>query len=77
MLMIFERSSWMNSKNRYGLFNPYLVASKVRDFRVVHDPERRVEIVSYTEPYGFRWNKETNEIEKAGSSAPIRIEVRY
>jgi hypothetical protein len=89
VLMIFERVSWMNSKPRYGIFirnegpriivgsNPFLVASYVKDFRVVRDRERRVEIVSYTKPHGVRLNKETNEIEKAGSTVPIRIEVRY
>jgi hypothetical protein len=88
-LMIFERASWMNSKPRYGIFiinngpriivgeNPYLVASRVHDFSVVHDKERGLEIVSYTQPPGVRWkNKESNEIEQAGFAVPIHLEKR-
>jgi hypothetical protein len=87
--MIFERGDWMDSKTRLGIFiknlgpkiivgeNPILVASRVTDFRVVLDPERRIEIVSFTQPPGLRWKKGTNEIENAGSSVPVRIEVGY
>ena len=79
----------MNSKTRHGIFiknqgtritvggNPFLVASRVKDFRVALDSERRVEIVSYTQPPGFRWKERTNEIEKDGSSVPVRIDARF
>jgi len=89
LVMIFERGDWMDSKTRLGIFiknlgpkiivgeNPILVASRVTDFRVVLDPERRIEIVSFTQPPGLRWKKGTNEIENAGSSVPVRIEVGY
>jgi hypothetical protein len=87
--MIFERGDWINSKTRRGIFirnegpriivgeNSILVASRVKDFRVVLDPERRIEIVSFIQPPGLRWKKGTNEIENAGSSVPVRIEVGY
>jgi hypothetical protein len=89
MLMIFERGDWMDSKTRLGMFiemlgpkiivgqNPNLVASRVEDFRVVLDPERRVQIVSYTQPPGVRAKKEGNETENVGSSWPVRLEIGY
>jgi hypothetical protein len=89
VIMIFERGGWMNSKTRCGILisiqgpritvggNPFLVASRVKDFRVVLDSERRVEIVSYTQPPGVRWIRGTNEIENDGFPVPVRIEMRF
>jgi hypothetical protein len=89
LVMIFERGDWMNSKTQQGLFiemlgpkiivgeNPNLVASRVEDFRVVLDPQKRVQIVSYTQPPGVRVKKEANETENVGSSWPVRLEIGY
>jgi hypothetical protein len=89
-LMIFERASWMNSKPRYGIFirnegsriivgdHPFfLMGCRVKDFCVVREPEKRVEVVSYTQPQGFRWNPKVSEMERIGSAVQVRVEMKY
>ena len=79
----------MNSKPCQGIFiqnegsriyvgnYPCLWGYRVEDFCVVHKPEERVEVVSYTEPQGFRWNSKINGVERIGSAVRVRVEIKY
>ena len=82
-----ERTGWMNSKVRTGLLvikeekrvivgeGPFLAANLVTDFSVAHDAERSVEIVSYTEPRGTRFDIEGGKVLRNSSPVKVNLEL--
>jgi hypothetical protein len=85
-MTISERRDWMNSKRRKDIpiFNdgritigdyPPLMAFHVSDFSVEYDSKRRVEIVTYTLPSGYKVNPRTGRPEAATRPIPTRLEI--
>jgi hypothetical protein len=82
-LLISERTSRINSIpdpmiQRLGPIivgdNPFLVGSKVQDLTIDHQTGKGVEVISYTEPIGYRFSESTRLPEKIGSPQRVRIE---
>ena len=83
-----ERTGWMNSKVRTGLLlikeekrvivgeGPFLVANLVTDFSVAYDAKRGVEIVSYTEPRGTRFDIEGGKVLRNSSPVKVNFELQ-
>ena len=84
---VSERTGWMNSKVRTGLLvikekervivgeGPFLVANLVTDFSVTYDATRGVEILSYTEPRGTRFDIEGGKVLRNSSPVNVRFEL--
>jgi hypothetical protein len=78
----------MNSKVRTGLLvikekervivgeGPFLVANLVTDFSVTYDAKRGVEILSYTEPRGTRFDIEGGEVLRNSSPVKVKFELQ-
>jgi hypothetical protein len=78
----------MNSKVRTGLLvfkekervivgeGPFLVANLVTDFSVAYDAKRSVEIVSYTEPPGTRFDIEGGKVLRNSSPVKVNFELQ-
>jgi hypothetical protein len=47
--------------------NPFLAACKADDLEIVHQQDKDIEFLSYTEPPGYRFNRETGLREQVGS----------
>jgi hypothetical protein len=85
---VSERTDWMNSKLRTGLLvlqekervivgeGPFLVANLVTDFSVAYDAKRGVEIVSYTEPRGTRFDIEGGKVLRNSSPVKVSFELQ-
>jgi hypothetical protein len=85
---ISERTGWMNSEVRTGLVvieekkrvivgeHPYLVANLVTDFVVTHDATRGVEVLSYTEPRGTRFDIEGENPLRNSPPVKVNFELR-
>ncbi len=77
----------MNSKVRTGLLvikekervivgeGPFLVANLVTDFSVTYDATRGVEILSYTEPRGTRFDIEGGKVLRNSSPVNVKFEL--
>lgn len=84
---VSERTGWMDSKVRTGLLvlkekkrvivgeGPYLVANFVTDFSVTYEATRGVEIVSYTEPRGTRFDVEGGKVLRNSSPVQVKFEL--
>jgi len=84
---VSERTGWMNSKVRTGLLvikekervivgeGPFLVANLVTDFSVTYDATRGVEILSYTEPRGTRFDIEGGKVLRNSSPVNVKFEL--
>jgi hypothetical protein len=80
---VAERTDWMNSKVRTGLLvieekkrvivgeHPFLVADLVTDFSVAYDAAKNVEVLSYTEPRGTRFDIERGRV--LWNSSPVKV----
>ena len=80
---VAERTDWMNANVRTGLVvieekarvivgeGPFLVANLVTDFSVTYDAKRDVEILSYTEPPGTRFDIEGVKVLR--NSPPVKV----
>lgn len=78
----------MNSKVRTGLLvlkekekvivgeGPFLVANLVTDFSVTYDAKRDVEILSYTEPRGTRFDIEGGKVLRNSSPVKVNFELQ-
>jgi hypothetical protein len=85
---VSERTGWMNSKVRTGLLvlkekekvivgeGPFLVANLVTDFSVTYDAKRDVEILSYTEPRGTRFDIEGGKVLRDSSPVKVNFELQ-
>ncbi len=85
---VSERTGWMNSKVRTGLLvikekervivgeGPFLVANLVTDFSVTYDAKRGVEILSYTEPRGTRFDIEGGKVLRNSSPVKVKFELQ-
>ena len=85
---VAERTGWMNSKVQIGLVvieekkkvivgeHPFLVANLVTDFSVAQDSTRGVEVLSYTEPGGTRFDIEGRKVIRNGSPAKVSFELK-
>lgn len=83
MRPVAERTDWMNSNVRIGLVvveekkrvivgdHPFLVADFVTDFSVRYDAARDVEVLSYTEPAGTRFDIEGGKVRR--NSPPVKV----
>jgi hypothetical protein len=79
---VAERTEWMNSKVRTGLLvieeeervivgdHPFLVADLVTDFVITYDAARDLEVLSYTEPRGTRFDIERGKVLR--NSPPVK-----
>jgi hypothetical protein len=78
----------MNSKVRTGLLvlkekervivgeGPFLVANLVTDFSVTYDATKGVEILSYTEPQGTRFDIEGGKVLRGSPPVKVKFELR-
>ena len=85
---VSARTGWMNSKVRTGLLvlkekkrvvvgeGPFLVANLVTDFSVTYDATRGVEILSYTEPRGTRFDIEGGKVLRNSSRVKVNFELQ-
>jgi hypothetical protein len=85
---VSERTGWMNSKVRTGLLvlkekervivgeGPFLVANLVTDFSVTYDATKGVEILSYTEPQGTRFDIEGGKVLRSSPPVKVKFELR-
>lgn len=85
---VSERTGWMNSKVRTGLLvlkekkrvivgeGPFLVANFVTDFSATYEASRGVEIVSYTEPRGTRFDVEGAKVLRNSSPVQVKFELQ-
>jgi hypothetical protein len=85
---VSERTGWMNSKVRTGLLvlkekkrvivgeGPFLVANFPTDFSVTYESTRGVEIVSYTEPRGTRFDIEGAKVLRNSSPVKVKFELQ-
>ena len=85
---VSERTGWMNSKVRTGLLvlkekkrivvgeGPFLVANLVTDFSVTYDAKRGVEILSYTEPRGTRFDIGGGKVLRNRSPVKVNFELQ-
>jgi hypothetical protein len=80
---VAERTEWINSKVRTGLVvieeqnrvivgdHPFVVADLVTDFSVAYDATKDVEVLSYTEPPGTRFDIEGGKVLR--NSPPVNV----
>ena len=54
---------------------PFLVANLVTDFSVAYDATRGVEILSYTEPRGTRFDIEGGKVLRNSSPVNVKFEL--
>jgi hypothetical protein len=85
---ITERIDWMNSEVPIGLVvleeknrvivgeHPFLVADLVTDFSVAYDPSRDVDVLSYTEPAGTRFDIERGKVIRKGPPVKVSFELK-
>ena len=85
---VAERTDWMNSKPRIGLLiieekervivgeHPFLTADFVTDFSVTYDATRDVEVLSYTEPRGTRFDIEGGKVLRNSPPVKLSVELR-
>ena len=78
----------MTSKVRMGLLvieekerviigdHPFLVADLVTDFSVSYDAARDVEVLSYTEPRGTRFDIEGGKVLRNGPPVKVNLELK-
>lgn len=78
----------MNSKVRMGLLvieekerviigeHPFLVADLVTDFSVIYDSARDVEVLSYTEPRGTRFDIEKGRVLRNSPPVKVNLELK-
>ena len=78
----------MNSKVQTGLLviqdenriivgeHPFLVADLVTDFSVTYDAARNVEVLSYTEPRGTRFDIEGGKVLRNNSPVKVSFELK-
>jgi hypothetical protein len=88
MRPIAERTDWMNSKPRIGLLvieekervivgeHPFVVADLVTDFSANYDAARDLEVLSYTEPRGTRFDIEGGKVLRNSPPAKVRFELK-
>jgi hypothetical protein len=80
---VSERTGWMNSEVSTGRVviiekkrvivgeHPYLVANLVTDFAATYDAATGIEVVSYTEPRGTRFDIEGGKVLR--NSPPVKV----
>ena len=85
---VAERTDWMNSKVKTGLLvvekkkrvivgeHPFLVADFVTDLSTAYDSTRDVEVLSYTEPSGTRFDIEGGKVLRNSSSVKVTLELK-
>lgn len=85
---VAERTDWMNSKVKTGLLvieennrvivgeHPFLVAELVTDFSTAYDSTRDVEVLSYTEPRGTRFDIEGGKVLRNSSPVKVTLELK-
>jgi hypothetical protein len=85
---VAERTDWINSKVRPGLLvieeknrvivgeHPFVVADLVTDFSVAYDATRDVEVLSYTEPRGTRFDIEGGKVLRTSSPVKVSFELK-
>jgi hypothetical protein len=85
---VAERTDWMNSKVRVGLLvieekerviigeHPFLGADLVTDFSVSYDAARDVELLSYTEPRGTRFDIEGDKVLRNSPPVKVNLELK-
>jgi hypothetical protein len=84
---VAERTDWINSKVGTGLLvieeknrvivgdHPFVVSDLVADLSVAHDATRDVEVVSYTEPPGTRFDIEGGKAIRNSSAVKVSFEL--
>ena len=85
---VAERTDWMNSKVKTGLLvieeknrvivgeHPFLVADLVTDFSTAYDSTRDVEVLSYTEPRGTRFDIEGGKVLRNSPPVKVTLELK-
>ena len=85
---VAERTDWINSKVRTGLLvieeenrvivgeHPFIVADLVTDLSVAYDATRDVEVLSYTEPRGTRFDIEGGKVLRNSSPVKVNFELK-
>jgi hypothetical protein len=85
---VAERTDWMNSKVKTGLLvieeknrvivgeHPFLVADLVTDFSTAYDSTRDVQVLSYTEPRGTRFDIEGGKVLRNSSPVKVTLELK-
>jgi hypothetical protein len=85
---VAERTDWMNSKVGIGLLvlkekervivgdHPFLVADLVTDFLVTSDAARDLELLSYTEACGTRFDIEGGKVLRNSPPAKVSFELK-
>jgi len=85
---VAERTDWMNSKVKTGLLvieennrvivgeHPFLVAELVTDFSTAYDSTRDVEVLSYTERRGTRFDIEGGKVLRNSSPVKVTLELK-
>jgi hypothetical protein len=87
--LVSDRTDWMNSRVRTGLLvlkekervivgdGPFLVANLVTDFSTTYDASKGVEVLSYTEPRGTRFDIEGGKVLRDSSPVKVNFELRH
>jgi len=85
---VAERTDWINSKVRTGLLvieeknrvivgeHPFVVADLVTDLSIAYDATRDVEVLSYTEPRGTRFDIEGGKVLRNSSAVKVSLELK-
>ena len=86
---VAERTDWINSKVRTGLVvieeknrvivgdHPFVAADLVTDFSVAYDATRDVEVLSYTEPRGTRFDIERGKVLRNSPPVKVSFELKH
>jgi len=86
--LVAERTDWINSQVRTGLLvieeknrvivgeHPFVVADLVTDLSVAYDATRDVEVLSYTEPRGTRFDIEGGKVLRNSSPVKVSLELK-
>ena len=89
MTPVPDRTEWLNSKVRIGLLvlrekkrvivgeGPFLVANLVTDLSVTYDAKKDVEILSYTEPRGTRFDIEGGKVLRNSPPVKVSFELKH
>jgi hypothetical protein len=87
-MLVAERTDWINSQVRTGLLvieeknrvivgeHPFVVADLVTDLSVAYDATRDVEVLSYTEPSGTRFDIEGGKVLRNSSPVKVSFELK-
>jgi hypothetical protein len=69
-------SSFFSEKIGSGRFSLKLTKTSATDFSVAYDPARDVDVLSYTEPGGTRFDIERGKVVRKSSPVKVSLELK-